>query len=167
MLDRGFRVPAAVIEYASRLLPHIAPGLGLPRSVRDNPGRLVVQQVAATALSEAVVAAARAALAEPGSVGIIAPDAQIRALSTALSRNGIEHGVLGADHGDIEHQVDLVPATVAKGLEFDRVVVVEPTAIAAAEPDERTGLRRVYVVLTRAVSELHVVHCAPLPAALS
>ncbi|MBK8470308.1 MAG: AAA family ATPase [Actinomycetales bacterium] len=167
VLDRGFRVPAAVIEYASRLLPHIAPGLGLPRSVRDNPGRLVVQQVAATALSEAVVAAARAALAEPGSVGIIAPDAQIRALSTALSRNRIEHGVLGADHGDIEHQVDLVPATVAKGLEFDRVVVVEPTAIAAAEPDERTGLRRVYVVLTRAVSELHVVHCAPLPAALS
>lgn len=103
----------------------------------------------------------------PGSVGVIAADAQISVLSKALSRNGIEHGTLGVDHGDIEHQIDLVPATVAKGLEFDRVVVVEPTAIADAEPDERTGLRRLYVVLTRAVSGLHVIHSEPLPAALS
>ena len=51
-----------------------------------------------------------------------------------------------------------MPASVAKGLEFDRVVVVEPAAIVAAEPDERTGLRRLYVVLTRAVSGLTVVH---------
>ena len=58
------------------------------------------------------------------------------------------------------------PATVAKGLEFDRVVVVEPAAIAAAEPDERTGLRRLYVVLTRAVTGLTVVHAEPLPAPL-
>ena len=35
--------------------------------------------------------------------------------------------------------------------------------IAAAEPDERTGLRRLYVVLTRAVSDLTVVHAQPLP----
>ena len=58
----------------------------------------------------------------------------------------------------MQHQVDVVPASVAKGLEFDRVVVVEPAAIAAAEPDERTGLRRLYVILTRAVSELTVLH---------
>jgi DNA helicase IV len=45
-------------------------------------------------------------------------------------------------------------------------VVVEPAAIAAAEPDERTGLRRLYVVLTRAVSALTVVHAEPLPAQL-
>jgi len=38
--------------------------------------------------------------------------------------------------------------------------------IADAEPDERTGLRRLYVVLTRAVSRLTVVHARPLPGAL-
>ena len=42
-------------------------------------------------------------------------------------------------------------------------VVVEPAEIAHAEPDERTGLRRLYVVLTRAVTELTVVHAEPLP----
>ena len=59
------------------------------------------------------------------------------------------------------------PATVAKGLEFDHVLVLEPAEIAAAEPDERTGLRRLYVVLTRAVSDLTVVHADPLPDALA
>lgn len=61
----------------------------------------------------------------------------------------------------------MIPASVAKGLEFDRVVVVEPADIVAAEPDVRTGLRRLYVVLTRAVSELDIVHSLPLPAALA
>ena len=56
-----------------------------------------------------------------------------------------------------------MPATVAKGLEFDRVIVAEPAGIVDAEPDERTGLRRLYVVLTRAVSELTVLHARPLP----
>jgi DNA helicase IV len=135
--------------------------------VRDEPGDLVIASVEARGLAASVVAAVRAATQRPGSVGVIAADAQISVLSKALSRNGIEHGTLGVDHGDIEHQIDLVPATVAKGLEFDRVVVVEPTAIADAEPDERTGLRRLYVVLTRAVSGLHVIHSEPLPAALS
>ncbi|HEY6738800.1 MAG TPA: ATP-binding domain-containing protein [Actinopolymorphaceae bacterium] len=54
----------------------------------------------------------------------------------------------------------VVPASLAKGLEFDTVIVVEPGRIAEAEP---RGLHRLYVVLTRAVSRLHVVHAAPLP----
>ena len=63
--------------------------------------------------------------------------------------------------------MSLVPATTAKGLEFDRVVVVEPAQMAEDEPDERTGLRRLYVVLTRAVTALTVVHTRPLPGPLA
>ena len=166
VLDRGFRVPASVIEYAAQLLPHMAPGLGSPVSVRDNPGRLDLVPTDAATLHQRVGEVVAVELEEPGSIGVIAPDAMVEALSESLQRNGIDHGVLGQDHGDIDHQVDVVPATVAKGLEFDRVVVVEPAAIAAAEPDERTGLRRLYVVLTRAVSALTVVHAEPLPTQL-
>ena len=75
--------------------------------------------------------------------------------------------MLGANHGDVDHQVDVIPASVAKGLEFDRVIVVEPAAIVSAEPDRRTGLRRLYVVLTRAVSELTVIHADGLPIELA
>ena len=60
----------------------------------------------------------------------------------------------------------VVPATQAKGLEFDSVVLVEPAEIVAAEPARVDGLRRLYVVLTRAVSRLRVVHDEPLPAEL-
>jgi DNA helicase IV len=168
VLDRGFRVPGLVIDFAARLLPAMAPGLGAPRSVRDNPGRLDVVAADPARRSAAVVAAVRGAVTEPGSVGVIAPDAFVAALSGALARADIPHGRLDAEHGDDDdRQVELVPASIAKGLEFDRVVVVEPAAIAAAEPDERTGLRRLYVVLTRAVSGLTVVHSDPLPEALA
>ena len=166
VLDRGFRVPASVIEYAARLLPHMAAGLGAPVSVRENPGRLTIESVDVGEALPRVVEVVVAETAEPGSVGVIVPDAQVAAVSQALQHKGVDHGVLGSDHGDVEHQVDVVPASVAKGLEFDRVVVLEPAAIAAAEPDERTGLRRLYVVLTRAVSALTVVHSEPLPVAL-
>ena len=169
-LTRGFRVPAAVIDFAARLLPHIAPGLAAPVSVRDDPGRLDL--VAVTDVWPAVVDAARTALAVEGSVGLITPDADVARAARLLTAAGLAHLRLGtdreldqpdADHELGEQRLHLVPATVAKGLEFDRVVVVEPAAIAAAEPDHRTGLRRLYVVLTRAVTGLTVVHAEPLP----
>ena len=168
VLDRGFRVPGLVIDFAARLLPHMAPGLGAPTSVRDNPGRLTVVATDPAGRATAVTQAVRSALGRPGSVGVIAPDAGIAAVSADLTAAGVPHGRLDAEHGDDEdQQVELVPASIAKGLEFDRVVLVEPSAIAGAEPDERTGLRRLYVVLTRAVSELTVVHAEPLPSALA
>lgn len=165
-LRRGFRVPASVIEFAAQLLPEAAPGLAAPESVRDNPGRLdLVPVEAGDLVSSTVTEVARLSGLE-GSTGVIVPDARVAELSRAFTAAGLEHGTLGATHGDIDHRVDLVPATVAKGLEFDHVLVLEPAEIAAAEPDVRTGLRRLYVVLTRAVSDLTVVHAAPLPEAL-
>jgi hypothetical protein len=61
-------------------------------------------------------------------------------------------------------RLTLVPVTLAKGLEFDHVVLLEPGQIAAGEA---YGLRRLYVALTRAVSRLTVFHAEPLPAELS
>ena len=46
-------------------------------------------------------------------------------------------------------------------------MLVEPAEIVADEPDQVTGLRRLYVCLTRAVTSLVVVHAAELPAALA
>jgi len=60
--------------------------------------------------------------------------------------------------------VTLLPASLVKGLEFDHVIVVEPADIVAAEP---RGLNRLFVVLTRAVSRLSVVHVKPLPGPLT
>lgn len=56
-----------------------------------------------------------------------------------------------------------LPASLAKGLEYDHVIVVEPAEIVEAEP---RGPHRLYVVLTRAVSRLDVLHQRALPPAL-
>ena len=168
-LTRGFRVPAAVLEYAARLLPRIAPELALPESVRSNPGRLDVVAAGGRLLPAVVSAVGSALEGAPGTVGVIVADDSVAATAGVLDDAGLEHVRLGGASSGLAEpdrpgpRVELVPATLAKGLEFDQVVVVEPAAIAAAEPDERTGLRRLYVVLTRAVSGLTVVHDRPLP----
>ncbi|MEV5160681.1 UvrD-helicase domain-containing protein [Streptomyces sp. NPDC053728] len=162
-LTAGFRVPREVIAYASRLLPSIAPGLAPVESVRETPGSLAVRQVAAAdELDAAVVAACEESLRHDGSIGLIAADARIPALSAALADAG--HSVLSPGEETTAHsRLTLVPASLAKGLEYDYVVLDEPAAVVDGEPDERTGLRRLYVALTRAVSGLAVLHAAPLP----
>ncbi|WP_338703662.1 AAA family ATPase [Streptomyces sp. Q6] len=161
-LTAGFRVPTDVITYASRLLPHIAPGLAPVKSVRENPGQFEVRAVTGDA---EIVDACRRALENEGSVGLIAADARCEGLGAALGEAGLAYLSPG-EETTAESRLTLVPASLAKGLEYDYVVLDEPGAIVAGEPDGRTGLRRLYVALTRAVSGLVVVHCAPLPGEL-
>jgi DNA helicase IV len=160
VLDRGYRVPRQIIDFASRLLPAIAPGLTPPTSVRSAPGSLDVRRVP-DAAAEAVHVC-RKALTGEGSIGLIAADATVPALLALLTAEGLEHVRL-AD-GFTGARLVVTPATEAKGLEFDQVIVVEPTAIVDSEP---VGLRRLYVVLTRAVSHLTVLHTRDLPPALA
>jgi DNA helicase IV len=158
-LTAGFRVPTDVITYASRLLPHIAPGLTPVVSVRENPGFFEVRSI--TDATEVVTSCAEL-LRNEGSTGLIAADARVPALAEALTAAGI--GYLGpGEETTQETRLTLVPASLAKGLEYDYVVLDEPRAVVDGEPDERTGLRRLYVALTRAVSGLIVTHAAPLP----
>ncbi|MGA5067228.1 HelD family protein [Streptomyces exfoliatus] len=161
-LTAGFRVPREVIAYASRLLPHMSPGLAAVESVRENPGSLAVRRTEADALDADVVAACVESLAHEGSIGLIAADARIAPLAEALTAAGLAHLSPG-EETTAESRLTLVPATLAKGLEYDYVVLDEPAAVVDGEPDERTGLRRLYVALTRAVSGLTIVHAAPLP----
>ena len=153
-LTVGFRVPAAVVTLANRLLERLDVDVPVGRSLRRD-GELRMRE-AGGEVSGAVVEAVRDALGGEGSVGVIAADGQVDGVRTALAGAGI--AVAGADEPGA--RVTLVPATLVKGLEYDHVVAVEPAAIAEAEP---RGLHRLYVVLTRAVSRLDVVHGRPLP----
>lgn len=161
VLDTGYRVPRQILDFASSLLGLIAPGVASARSLRQDPGSLVITAAAASMLPAVLASACADALRSPGSAAVIAADDQVGALSAVLRRAGVPHAVLD-DDPDRESLV-LVPVTLAKGLEFDQVIVVEPARIAAAES---RGLQRLYVALTRAVSRLTVLHAEPLPAPL-
>ncbi|MEU4268859.1 AAA family ATPase [Streptomyces sp. NPDC026092] len=157
-LTTGYRVPAAIVDLANRLLPELGLGADVPAGVslrRD--GEVKVGRVADVVAG--VVEAVRAALTREGSVGVIAAEEHVGALTAALDASGFVSGP-----GGVGDRLTVLPSRMAKGLEYDHVVVAEPAAIVAAEP---RGLHRLYVVLTRAVSRLDVVHGEPLPACLT
>jgi DNA helicase IV len=159
VLTTGYRVPREILDLANRLLPHIAPGVAPAASLRSVPGSLEVRR------TPDVVAAAAIAVAErssAGSVAVVAADrALLQAVGDSLAAGGIDAEVLGEGAAG---QVALVPAELVKGLEFDSVVLLEPSSIAASG---RFGLRLLYVALTRAVSSLLVLHREDLPPELS
>ena len=157
-LSVGYRVPRQILDYASTLLEVIAPELKPASSLRADPGALDLTRVPAASLDGALVAACQQACARPGSVAVIAADPQVPELGRTLGRGGVGYGTPGEDA-----TLTLVPVTMAKGLEYDHVIVVEPARIAGAEA---RGLQRLYVALTRAVSRLTVLYSEPLPAPL-
>lgn len=162
VLEKGYRVPASVVEFAARLLPVIAPTVAAPQPVRSNPGQLDIVPASGDAAEQ--VAATTAKVSERlGSVGVIAADDGVATIARALENADVEFVQLPDGHGRSDVRVSIVPVSLAKGLEFDHVIVAEPAAIVAAEP---RGMRRLYVVLTRAVSSLTVVHALPLPSPL-
>jgi DNA helicase IV len=162
VLDTGYRVPRQILDFASRLLPHIAPDLTPASSVRQDPGSLLVWQLESADLADGLAEACADALQTQGSAAVIAADEQIPAVAAMLARADVPHAVL--DGAAASEVITVVPVTLAKGLEFDQVIVVEPARIAAAES---RGLHRLYVALTRAVSRLTVLHAEPLPAELA
>ncbi|WP_369247516.1 AAA family ATPase [Streptomyces sp. R41] len=152
-LTTGFRVPGAVVELANRLLGRLDVAVPPAQSLRGD-GELRMRP--ASDVLSATVDAVRDALAHEGSIGVIAADGDVVRVREALDAAGI--AAAGPD--ELGARVAVVPAGLAKGLEYDHVVAVEPAAVAEAEA---RGLHRLYVVLTRAVSRLDVVHARPLP----
>jgi DNA helicase IV len=148
-----------VVAFANRLLPALAVDVPPAESLRRD-GALDIRTV--TDLDAAAVAEVRAALAHDGSVAVVAANSAVDRLRAALSTAGIATST--AEDVEAAGRVTVVPASLVKGLEYDHVIVVEPARIVAAEP---RGLHRLYVVLTRAVSRLAVLHAEPLPAVLA
>src|SRR5215469_6920544 len=162
-LDVGYRVPRQILDYASRLLPSIAPELRPAVSLRQDPGSLTVESTPPAEYGSRLASVCARALQLPGSVAVICADAQAGDVVAALRAAGLSFELLGAQSANGESRLTVVPVTLAKGLEFDHVVLGEPGRIATGEA---YGLRRLYVALTRAVSRLTILHAEPIPAQL-
>jgi hypothetical protein len=139
-LRTGYRVPQAIADYAARFLD---PGITATHSYRTG-GTLSIRAV--DDIDAAVRQAVREAPAD-ATTAVIAADHAIGHLAPLIGRS----------------DVTVLPASLVKGLEYDHVIVVEPGEITGAEP---RGYSRLYVVLTRAVASLVVLHRRELPAPL-
>lgn len=165
-LTIGYRIPSQNMMLAARVLAVAAPELAPPSSVREggDPPRIVRADPATgdVAAAAARVAAEELAAVGTGNVAVICPESMVDAVSAALAAAGVEHGQ--ANRHGLDNQVTVVPVGLAKGLELDASVVVEPARIVAEEPQ---GLRSLYVALTRATKRLALVHAEPLPSCLA
>ena len=160
VLTLGYRAPGRVLDFASRLLPEAAPGIRPTSSIR--PGRTdpSVRSVEPGALAAAAMTEAHWLSQEHGLVAVVVPEELVPEF-TRLARRDRDVGIL--DRDAMSRPITIVPAPAAKGLEFDAVVVVEPSAIAG---EDRRGLRLLYVAMTRPIQHLSVVHTGPVPAPL-
>jgi hypothetical protein len=113
------------------------------------------------ALADDVARTVAALAARWGSVGVIVPPRLADEIAAGLDRASVAFGT-GA-RGGLGGVVTVLDPPEAKGLEFDAVVVVEPSDVY----DDQRGGRLLYIALTRAVQELAIVHARPLPAALA
>jgi len=162
-LSVNYRTPSEIMNLAARVLAEAAPGIRQPESVRDS-GMFPVRRRAEEGELGREVARAAMQSAEPGdgNVGIVCPDSVTADIAAALSAHGVVYGE-PSRHG-LDETITVVPMGVAKGLEFDSVIVVEPARLVREAPQ---GLRALYVALTRATKRLTIVHCEPLPAAVA
>ena len=158
-LSLGYRAPGQVLDFASRLLPEAAPGVGPTTSIRAGRTDPLVS-TRTTPVPRGRPRRGHPLSAAEALVALVAPDAWPGAQAPVAARPPV--GLLERDA--MTRPVTIVPAPAAKGLEFDAVVVLEPAAIAGSD---RRGLRLLYVAMTRPIQHLSVVHSAPLPAALT
>jgi DNA helicase IV len=177
-LTIGYRLPGAILDFANALLPEAAPDVAAAASVRETGDPPDVHRFTT---AELVDESARHALLLAQSfttTAIVAPTARVDEMRAAVAAAGgdvagPEDSLTGA-HGSVsdyafradalQHRITVLPAALAKGLEFDAVLVLEPAAIVA---ESVHGVRLLFVALTRAVQHLAIAHATDLPAALS
>ena len=141
-LSTNYRNSAEIFELAARVARAAVPDPDLPEAVRRTGDHPEHHSVAAAALAHTTRDAVAAMLkAVDGTIGVVAP----------VARHAEAAGWLAAER---EPRVRVLEPLDTKGLEFDAIVVVQPGEIAS---ESETGMRTLYVVLTRATQRLVTV----------
>lgn len=174
-LTLSYRIPAANLELASKVLAVAAPWLAPPKAVRSggSPPRVVEVAGQPVAPVQSLVEKAVSVVLEEsealggGSVAVIAPGSLIEMVDESLRAKGVDYGRATTASrnvsGPLHPKIALVPVQLVKGLELDGTVVIEPATILDEEPQ---GLRALFVALTRSTKRLAIVHARPLPRVL-
>lgn len=159
-LTVNYRTPATITAVADNLLRSISDTISSPRPVRE--GRYPVGWHDAplddSGAIESTLMSILATLEEGRSTAIVATAercaklSQLPELQSVLSASTEDAGLLQVE--DVRR---------VKGLEFDHVVVVGPGEITGGSIQ---GMQDLYVALTRATQQLHIVFDGVVPAEL-
>lgn len=160
-LTVGYRVPGPILDYANQLLAVTAPEITPSSSIRLRGAGPEQHEVDTAAIPAMVAELAGGLGGDWSTIGVVCPDGHVDEVLAALRDAGLDAGdtrrVL-----ELDHAISVVTPPMAKGLEFDVTIVVEPAAFSELP----NGLRLLYVALTRCVQRLVVVRSQPMPAPL-
>ena len=161
-LTVNYRTPEEIMAVAADVLASVSDEQP-PNSVRSEGVAPQAIRVAGGGLPAGVAAQAQADLAEIGGpdngrLAVIAPDALITALTAAVPA-----AIPGDKPESLDSAAALLTVSQAKGLEFDRVIVADPSGILA---QSQNGAHDLYVAITRATHRLTVVYSGSLPPSL-
>jgi DNA helicase IV len=156
LLTVNYRTPAEIMVVAADVLASVAPGEHPPESVREEG--VPPRAVRGLAQVPEVVTAELAEMGDGGKLAVIAPATRMAELAQLLPA-----AVPGDRAQVLDSAVALLTVNQAKGLEFDRVVLVDPAGILTQSP---VGGHDLYVAITRATHRLTVVYDGELPDSL-
>jgi DNA helicase IV len=159
-LSVNYRTPTEVMDVAARLLAVAAPTVEPSRSVRSTGEQPRFIATTPRDLVARTAETVRAVRARSGTLAVIAPTELHMTLAAELHDIGAVANAAEA----LDAQVAILDATDAKGLEFDHVVVVEPSRLVTSDA---AGLRLLYVTITRTTKSLVIVHSGSLPEGLA
>jgi DNA helicase IV len=149
------------MEIAAAVLATAAPGVVPPRSMREEGIPPWAAETRADGLVATVADAASRELDQigDGRLAVIAPQSEAERLAQELAA-ALPEGMVADRASPLDGLVAVLSVAETKGLEFDGVILVEPSLI--VEESER-GMSDLYVALTRATRRLGVVHTGRLP----
>jgi DNA helicase IV len=161
-LEFGYRVPKQIFEYATKVLSYIDPKLKPPRLVREVSESPVINiNLENVTMYTLVMDIIQEKFGE-GIVGLIVSDDILVDFCEGLKEFGVSFTELNS--AGLVKGINVVPVSRQKGLEFDTVVIYEPKAILEIP---LTGLRHLYVAITRSLNSLHFYCADDLPVELT
>lgn len=158
-LTVNYRTPAQITEAATRMANAAGQVVSAPKAVRDGLWPPIIDRV--SDLPQALLEAMPEELAavDGGLVAVIAAPRRVAGLAKALRA---EFGKrVGHGAGSLEQDIVVIDPHEAKGLEFDAVVIIEPSELVS---NGRVG--DLYVAMTRPTQRLRLLSTTDLPAGI-
>lgn len=162
-LTVNYRTPAQIAEAAARMAAAAGLVVSAPKAVREGRWDPIVDRVEAGDVVRRLLEVLPEDLdaADGGLVAVIAEAPLLAAARDAL--RGAYGARVGGGAGSFEQDIVVLDPREAKGLEFDSVVVLEPSALLDHEYGKVGDL---YVAMTRPTQRLRLIAESPLPAGI-
>ena len=163
-LTVNYRTPSQIAEAAVRMANAAGLVVSAPKAVREGRWAPIIDEVGPGEVVSRLVEVLPEELGalDGGLLAVIA-DGDLLPEATAALRAAYGRRI-GSGAGSYEQDIVVISPREAKGLEFDGVVVLEPSVMLNHEHGKVGDL---YVAMTRATQRLRLIAAQPLPAGIA